>query len=76
MSLKSFLARKNQYLKLDILSFNSYIYYLARRFTASTRAFNLLSHTFNLQNPVFSLLTRGFKLVSRRFELVTCISEL
>ena len=73
------------FLKLDSFSFNSYVYYLTRRFFASTRAFNLAACPFNLARPPFShlthifelvtrglgLVTRGFELEARQFELVT-----
>ena len=71
MKIKLFVAREIQYFQLGICSFNSYLYYLTRGFTASTRAFNLLTRAFNLPTRAFNLLTRGFKLVTREFELVT-----
>ena len=51
--------------QLGIFSFNSYIYYLARGFIASTRAFSLLTRGFELVNRGFELVTRGFELVTR-----------
>ena len=76
MKIKSFVAREIQYFKIRIFSFNSYVYYLARGFTASTRAFNFLSRAFNLATRAFSLLTGGFELVTPGFELVTRKLEL
>ena len=57
--------------ELRIFSFNSYIYYLTRRFIASARAFNLLTHDFNLPTRAFSLPTRDFNLATRAFSLLT-----
>ena len=61
-----------------MFSFNSYVYYLTRGFTASTCAFNLLPHAFNLPKRAFSLptcafniATRAFSVLTRGFELVT-----
>ena len=76
MKIKSFVAREIQYFKIRIFSFNSYVYYLARGFTASTRAFNFLTRAFNLATRAFSLLTGGFELVTPGFELVTRKLEL
>ena len=76
MKIKSFVAREIQYFKIRIFSFNSYVYYLARGFTASTRAFNFLTRAFNLVTRAFSLLTGGFELVTPGFELVTRKLEL
>ena len=39
------MAREIQYFELGIFSFNSYAYYLARGFIASTRAFNILPNS-------------------------------
>ena len=82
MKIKLFVAREIQYLELGIFSFNSYIYYLAQGFIASTRAFNLLTRDFNLPTRAFylatrtfSILTCEFELVIRQFELVTCRFE-
>ena len=82
MKIKLFVAREIQYLELGIFSFNSYIYYLARGFIASTRAFNLLTRDFNLPTRAFylatrtfSILTCEFELLIRQFELVTCRFE-
>ena len=78
MKTKIFVAREIQYFELGILSFNSYVCYLTRGFTASTcasnlltRAFVLSTHSFNLAIRAFSLLTHGFELITREFELVT-----
>ena len=49
MEIKIFISCENQYFELGIFSFNSYICYLTRGFTAFnllTRAFNLLSRAF------------------------------
>ena len=83
--MKLLVAREIQYFELGIFSFNSCVYYHARHFIASTRAFNLLTRAFNLPTRAFSpqtrafnlatrafsVLTRGFELVIRGFELVT-----
>ena len=71
MKIKSFVAREIQYFKIRIFSFNSYVYYLARGFTASTRAFNFLTRAFNLATCAFNLATRAFSLLTGGFELVT-----
>ena len=71
MKIKSFVAREIQYFKIRIFSFNSYVYYLARGFTASTRAFNFLTRAFSLLTGGFELVTPGFELVTRKLELVT-----
>ena len=71
------------YFELGIFTFNLYVYYLTRGFTASTRAFSLPTYAFNLVTRGFSylvcafeILTRRFDLVIRRFELITCKSKL
>ena len=69
MKLKLFVVRKIQYFELGIFSFNSYVYYLARSFIASGRAFNLLTRTFNLPILAFNLATRAFSVLTREFEL-------
>ena len=71
MKIKLFVTCEIQYFELGIFSFNSYVYYLSRRFVASIHAFNLLTCPFNLSTCAFSLLTRGFELVTREFEIVT-----
>ena len=43
MKIKLFVAREIQYFEHGIFSFNSYVYYPARGFIASTRAFRLLT---------------------------------
>ena len=43
MKIKLFVAREIQYFEHGIFSFNSYVYYPARGFIASTRVFNLLT---------------------------------
>ena len=48
MKVKLFVALEIQYFELRIFCFNFYVYYVARSFTASTRAFNLISRAFNL----------------------------
>ena len=63
--------REIQYFELRISSFLSYVYYLTRRFIASTRAFNLLTLAFNLPTRAISLLTRGFNLATRAFSVLT-----
>ena len=65
MKAKLFVVLELQYFELRIFSFNSYVYYVTRRFIASTRAFNLLTGAFNLAARAFSLQTRGFELVTR-----------
>ena len=62
--------------QLGIFSLNSYVYYLARGFIASTRAFSLPTRAFSLLKRGFELVTRGFELASREFELVTRRFEL
>ena len=64
MKIKIFVTREIQYFEIGNFSFNLYVCYLTRGFTASNRAFNLPTRA-------FSLLTRGFELVTRGFELVT-----
>ena len=49
-------------------SFNSYVYYLTRDFTAEIRVANFPTRAFNL--------TWAFALVTGKFELVTCKVEL
>ena len=71
MKAKLFVALELQYFELRIFSFNSYVYYVTRRFIASTRAFNLLTHSFNLLTGAFNLAARAFGLQTRGFELVT-----
>ena len=71
MKIKLFVACEIQYFELGIFSFNSYVYYLTRRFIASTRAFNLLTHAFNLPTRTFNLATGAFNVLTREFELVT-----
>ena len=71
MKTKLFVARKIQYFKLGIFSFNSYVYYLTHGFIASSLAFNLLTCAFNLPTRAFNLATRAFSLLTRGFELVT-----
>ena len=58
MKIKLFVAREIQYFELGIFPFFSYIYYLARGFIASLRAFSFLTRA-------FSVLSRGFELVTR-----------
>ena len=43
MKIKLFVAREIQYFEHGIFSFNSYVYYPAPGFIASTRVFNLLT---------------------------------
>ena len=76
MKIKLFVACEIQYFELGIFSFNSYVYYLTRRFIASTRAFNLLTHAFNLPTRTFNLATGAFNVLSREFELLTREFEL
>ena len=76
MKIKLYVAREIQYFELGIFSFNSYVYYLTRGFTASARAFNLLTRAFNLPTRAFSLPTRAFSVLTREFELVTRRFEL
>ena len=71
MKIKLFVAREIQYFEFGIFSFNSYVYYLARGFSASTRVFNPLTRAFNLRTRAFNLPTRAFSLLTREFELVT-----
>ena len=78
MKIKLFVAREIQYFELEIFSFNSYVYYLTRGFSASISVFNLLTRAFtlptcafNLATRAFSLLTRAFSILTRGFELVT-----
>ena len=71
MKKELFLTREIQFLNSAFSSFNSYVYYLTRRFIASTHAFNFLARNFNLPTCAFSLSTRVFTLITRRFELVT-----
>ena len=47
--------------KLEIFSFNSYVYYVTRGFIDSTRAFNLLTRVFNLPTHAFNLATNWFE---------------
>ena len=60
MKIKLIVAREIRYFKLEIVSFNSYVYYLTRGFIASTRAFSLPTRAFNLETRAFSGLTRTF----------------
>ena len=60
MKIKILEGREIQYFEIGIFSLNSYVYYLARGFTASTRDFNLPTRAFNLATRAFSLLTRRF----------------
>ena len=76
MKMKLFVALEIQYFELRIFSFNSYVYYVARSFIASTHAFNLRTRVFNLVTRAFSLLTRRFELLTRGFESVTLRFEL
>ena len=76
MKIKLFVAREIKYFELGIFSFNSYVYYFTRGFSASTLVFNLPTRPFNLATRVFSLLTRAFELVTRGFELETRRFEL
>ena len=84
MQVKLFVAFEIQYFELRFFSFNSYVYYVARSFIASTHAFNLLTgafnlptrRAFNLASRVFSALTCGFELLNREFELVNCRFQL
>ena len=55
MKIKIFVARKIQYFKIGVFSFNSYVYYLISGFIAPTRAFNLLTCAFNLATRAFNL---------------------
>ena len=68
MKIKLFVAREIQYFELRIFSFNSYVYYLARGFIASARAFNLLTHTFTLPTRASNPATRAFSVLTREFE--------
>ena len=65
MKIKLFVAREIQYFELGIFSFNSYVYYLTRGFSASTRAFEFVTREFELVTRGFELVTRGFELVIR-----------
>ena len=90
MKIKLSVAREIQYFELGIFSFNSYVCYLTRGFSAPTCVFNLLTRSFNLPTRTFNsptrafnlathafiLLTRAFELVTREFELVTRVVEL
>ena len=84
MQVKLFVAFEIQYFELRFFSFNSYVYYVARGFIASTHAFNLLTgafnlptrRAFNLASRVFSALTCGFELLNCEFELVNCRFQL
>ena len=71
MKIKLFVAREIQYFELGIFSFNSYIYYLTRGFSALSRAFNLLTRAFSILTCKFELVTCTFELVTRKFELLT-----
>ena len=48
MQVKLFVIFEIQYFELRIFSFNSYVYYVALDFIASTRAFSLLTHGLGL----------------------------
>ena len=76
MKIKLSVAREIQYFELGIFSFNSYVYYLTRGFSASTRVFNLPSCAFNLPTRAFNLATRAFILLTCAFRLVTHEFEL
>ena len=65
MKIKLFVAREIQCFELGIFSFNSYVYYQARGFIASTRAFNLLTRAFNLATRAFNPVTRAFSVLTR-----------
>ena len=65
MKIKLFVTLEIQLLELGILSSNSYVYYLACGFIASTSAFNLLTRSFNLATPASNLPTRAFNLLTR-----------
>ena len=56
MKIKLCVAHEIQHFDVGIFSFNSYVYYLPRGFSALTRVFNLLTHVFNLRTRAFSLL--------------------
>ena len=72
MKVTLFVALEIQYFDLRILkSFNSYVYYVARGFIASTCAFNLLICAFNLPTRAFNRRTCAFSLLTRGFELLT-----
>ena len=71
MKIKQLVAREIQYSELGIFSFNLYVHYITRGFTASARAFKLLIRAFNLSTRAFSTLTFRFKLVPCGFELLT-----
>ena len=68
MKIKLFVALEIQYFEL---SFNQFVYYVARGFIALTRAFNLLTHAFNLPTRPFSLPTRAFILATRALSVLT-----
>ena len=76
MQVKIFADFEIQYFELRIFPFNSYVYYVACGFIASTRAFNPLTRAFNLPTRAFNLATRAFSLLTRGFELVNCRFEL
>ena len=76
MQVKIFADFEIQYFELRIFPFNSYVYYVACGFIASTRAFNPLTRAFNLPTCAFNLATRAISLVTRGFELATCSFEL
>ena len=46
MKVKIFVALEIQYFELRIFCFNFYVYYVARNFIASTRAFNIITRAF------------------------------
>ena len=56
MKIKTFVACEIQYFEIGVFSFNSYVYYLARSFIASTRAFNILTRAFNLPTRALLIL--------------------
>ena len=76
MKIKLLATCEIQYFELGILSFNSYVYYLSRRFIASTLAFNLLTRAFNLSTCAFNLPTRAFNYATRAFSHLTSGVEL
>ena len=71
MEIKLSVACEIQYFELRIFYFNSYIYYLARGFIDSTRAFNLLTRAFSLPTHAYNLATRAFSFLTRRFKRAT-----
>ena len=71
MKIKQLVAREIQYFELGIFSFNSYVHYITRGFTALARAFKLLTRAFNLSTRAFRALTFRFKLLRCGFELLT-----